>query len=159
GIFRALNRLAPQSVNLLISKNPPAATWPWRIVARDAELDGGCSSFRQRCIMRRLVQFRMSTLLLLVTLCAVALAWWRDRRDLHRRLHDTEQKLRDAELFREAMVLGEKEFNKPIVGSAEIHFRRPNLAEGQPLPVVLELLTDVRSEVRLDAIYALLDVA
>ncbi len=56
--------------------------------------------------MRRFFQFRVTTLLLLVVVCAVALGWWKDHRDLM-------EKLRDADFMRQALVMGADQSARP----------------------------------------------
>lgn len=53
---------------------------------------------------RRWLQFRLSTLLLLLVVCALALAWWRDHTDLHLKL---ERAYRQSEVFEARLRLME----------------------------------------------------
>src|SRR5437016_2715735 len=106
--------------------------------------------------MRRFIQFRMSTLLLLVNLCAVALAWCQDHADLRRTLHEADGKLRDANLLRDAIIEGQEvvteELSKTNATSGAVYVRHQNRAEGASLPGLLDLLSDPTPDVRIDAI-------
>ncbi len=117
--------------------------------------------------MRRFLRFRLSTLLLAIVCCALALAWWGDRERLQRELEEARtwrQVLRDVEIPRSRLPHMDAEMLRQIDvlirrTEREEQLRRFGIDttsdEGMMLERLAALLDDDRAEARQAAAYRL----